>query len=511
MPGTYTSHIGLGPPTTKGVGRSGDTVLLSLAVVNRSMNYATWGTCRIVQVVTSLAAFDLMGKGGVMRRILSVLPIVLVLAVVATPVVMADTGGDEAAPVDLSSRSAINAYLSSIGVDPATAVFQSGSRNYAGPECPGSGWTCTKSTGAVVQMTSGSTSHNIFVCKPGSGAAGTCVIVQTNTSGTNTATCFEHNEAREAASQSCSITQSNTSGRNFATVVQSIRLRATGNATQDAAQKSQVTQNNGSGPNNSNVLQNVLASISDALAGGAVTQVQEGNQDTVVGQTSTTGTNTSILSQSILENVEAKGNTPINQAQNARDAGPNSDAEVTQTSSLSNGGKNFSFLNQVNILHGNAANAASATQRQGSSTGGLEGTVHQISSRPVESFARQVERQKLDASGIGSLTQIQIDPKRCCSHQENNPNNVWDIDQIAVQEARDDAIQVATAIGTCRTTGFCNIDQTHTQNGVTQTNSCEGQVCDEVFVTCDVKGEGEFCPEPSPSPSPTPTESPTKY
>ena len=44
---------------------------------------------------------------------------------------------------DLSSRAAIASYLQSIGVDPATVTWQQGLNNYAGPSCPGVGWTCT--------------------------------------------------------------------------------------------------------------------------------------------------------------------------------------------------------------------------------------------------------------------------------------------------------------------------------------------------------------------------------
>jgi hypothetical protein len=125
-----------------------------------------------------------------------------------------------------------------------------------------------------------------------------------------------------------------------------------------------------------------------------------------------------------------------------------------------------------------------------------------VSDKPSQSFNRQVERQTLDATDIDLLTQTQIDPKRCCSHQVDNPKNVWDIDQIAVQQAEDDAFQKASAFGDCETSGKCKVDQTHIQNGDVDTNSCSGSSC-HIAVECfRTGGEGsgeQFCVEPGPS------------
>jgi hypothetical protein len=413
-----------------------------------------------------------------MRRALAVVPIVFVMAAVVAPVVAADPGGGgrgaRAAPrreaIDLSTRAAINRYLSTIGVDRSDVVFQQGRRNYAGPNCPGKGWTCTEGTGAVVQTSRGSGSgsgNNIFVCHPASTGTNpgfnTCVIVQVSTTGTNRATCIEHDEQAEGSvSQSCSITQTSTSGRNFATVVQSIKMETSDHGTAEIA------------------------------------QTQEGHQDAGVAQTSTTGSNTSLLSQTIHQEAKAVSALTITQSQNAANAGPNSDAEVSQTSDQ---GKNLSTVLQVNVLHAKARGALEATQSQGSNSGGLEGTVHQVSDKPSQSFNRQVERQTLDAADIDLLIQTQIDPKRCCSHQVDNPKNVWDIDQIAVQQAGDHAFQEASAFGDCETTGKCTVDQTHIQNGEADTNSCSGNSC-HIAVTCFRGGESggeQFCVEPSPS------------
>src|SRR3954471_8838244 len=45
--------------------------------------------------------------------------------------------------VDLSTHAGAWHSLRAIGLDPRKVVIQQGRKNYAGPSCPGSGWTCT--------------------------------------------------------------------------------------------------------------------------------------------------------------------------------------------------------------------------------------------------------------------------------------------------------------------------------------------------------------------------------
>ena len=88
-------------------------------------------------------------------------------------------------------------YLSSLGLDPAGFVVQRGARNYAGAKCPGKGWNCTKAKRVLQIASSGGV--NAVVCAASSGSAHStagattvgCTIVQTSTSGSNTATCNE--------------------------------------------------------------------------------------------------------------------------------------------------------------------------------------------------------------------------------------------------------------------------------------------------------------------------------
>src|ERR1044071_4104166 len=55
------------------------------------------------------------------------------------------------AQVDLSTRAGVVHYLATLGFDPSGFVIQRGRHNYAGPKCPGKGWSCTRST-RVVQI-----------------------------------------------------------------------------------------------------------------------------------------------------------------------------------------------------------------------------------------------------------------------------------------------------------------------------------------------------------------------
>src|SRR5437764_15367760 len=68
--------------------------------------------------------------------------------------------------IDLSTRAGVTQYLVAHGIDPTGVVIQRGARNYAGPTCPGKGWTCTRAA-RVVQISSGSS--NQFQCSASDG------------------------------------------------------------------------------------------------------------------------------------------------------------------------------------------------------------------------------------------------------------------------------------------------------------------------------------------------------
>ncbi len=131
---------------------------------------------------------------------------ILMAALAAALVLVAGAGAGSQPPkaLDLTSPSAVDSYLLSIGVDPATVVRQVGRRNYAGPNCPGARWNCTTSTRVVQVSLPGGV--NKFVCEgqdpqnPGTNPdTNTCVIVQGGPD--NNALCQEQDTAEPAESQ----------------------------------------------------------------------------------------------------------------------------------------------------------------------------------------------------------------------------------------------------------------------------------------------------------------------
>jgi len=96
---------------------------------------------------------------------------------------------------DLSTLPEIASYLRSQGVNLKKVVIQRGARNYAGPNCPGMTWHCTRAAGIVVQAAQSGV--NRFECtpvadrEPGTVEPTTCVLFQWNVEGNNHATCRE--------------------------------------------------------------------------------------------------------------------------------------------------------------------------------------------------------------------------------------------------------------------------------------------------------------------------------
>src|SRR6185312_4726345 len=90
-----------------------------------------------------------------------------VLAALASAAVLTSSAGavtQGSAGPNLSTRAGVVQYLASHGIDARGIVVQRGSRNYAGPNCPGKGWTCTTAT-RVLQ--SGTT--NQYTCTASTG------------------------------------------------------------------------------------------------------------------------------------------------------------------------------------------------------------------------------------------------------------------------------------------------------------------------------------------------------
>src|SRR3954469_18003382 len=100
-------------------------------------------------------------------------------------------------------RLAVVVAALALGAAPALAsdplVVQTDGRNYAGPSCPGLGWTCTTSGNVIQTATPGG--RNVFVC-----TSDACTVPQTAVAGGNRARCVQQGAA---PSQSCTVVQVN--------------------------------------------------------------------------------------------------------------------------------------------------------------------------------------------------------------------------------------------------------------------------------------------------------------
>ncbi len=128
---------------------------------------------------------------------------------------------------NLSTRAGAVRYLRAIGVDPRGLVIQRGTRNYAGPNCPGAGWACTSTAHTVVQIAAAG-GRNTFFCTTGS-----CAVVQATTrSATRTsraltaAAAAPNNKATciktTGLTQSCTINQTSAKANNTAIIVENV-------------------------------------------------------------------------------------------------------------------------------------------------------------------------------------------------------------------------------------------------------------------------------------------------
>jgi hypothetical protein len=386
--------------------------------------------------------------------------------------------------VDLSTPAGIASYLLSKGIDPSTAIWQRGLNNYAGPSCPGVGWTCTSDTSVPVVQIALPAGINEVECEP---TFKKCVAVQTQKeSGQNVFRCYEKASGSPAVTQDCDIAQMGTSpGGNSAFIEQYIDQNS--GSTQTGTQTASVLQMNDVSRNFSHVLQRVSQSTSEGT-----TQGQEIHQSAIVTQTNESGDNASELTQSQDQKATASATGAIIQDQNAvqgtNSCGmvgqtPNMCADVTQTAIT---GRNTSHLGQSIDQNATAKSpAGNITQTQGSSAGGLEGLIIQNSSGVSTNSDRQDENQTLSATTTGILTQTQFGPVRCCLENGSNPNNSEGIVQVSTQKAGGGANQFNDLTGGCESSGHCSIDEKVVENQGTTTNSCDadGSGC-SIFITC---------------------------
>lgn len=369
---------------------------------------------------------------------------------VAVALVTASGAATGASPIgatlDLSSKAKVHQYLRSIHVNPKGVVIQRGLRNYAGPNCPGKGWSCTNTKRTVVQI-SKRRGKNMFRC-----TTARCAVVQISKSfADNTASCIK----TTGVTQSCAITQPNASGLNKA-VVWMDTGKLPGLA-QTVLYTASITQGPASATGSSNtnlacVHQSIFVDGStNNTKAASVTVTTEAHQSVVVNQNSRTGNNTvgnalkvgnsyvcdtsptsatSALSQSQDLYSLATGKGTVVQKQNAAPNGANLTVDIKQNQGSgffgNASGVNWASFKQTNNLTAIANAPAGATQIQSSNTtGGILAAVNQDSSNLSTAIAVQEETQCEDAAPSGlsstcdhtpdvipgySRTQIQFGP-----------------------------------------------------------------------------------------------------
>jgi hypothetical protein len=263
-------------------------------------------------------------------------------------------------------------------------------------------------------------------------ADGSCNIMQ-GPGQTNVAICVEYNSPRY---ELCRITQTNTDDNNYALVFQLYNQQ--GGSFQNAVQYGVVVQHNGTGSNLLGEFQVTNQFTNDP--GASQTQKAQqylGSDFDPTTQASTAGSNYALFDQN--SNQTGTSETAPTQDQNSNDVGVlnQTDYGATVSGAVS---KNVVIQTQFQALHGK-----------------------------------------------GGQTQT-VDPK-CCSVQGNALADRFNIAQFTTQWAGPFAIQNATSIGRCVTTGNCVVNQSSWQDGLNKTNSCSGTTCNTGF-TCTTFSEG---------------------
>jgi hypothetical protein len=392
------------------------------------------------------------------------------------------------AKIDLSTRGGVATYLASKGVSIKGIVIQRGAHNYAGPSCPGKGWTCTTAK-RVLQIASGNGNANVFTCTGGtSSGPGDCTIFQSaGGSASNSAKCYE--TASDAlVDQFCNITQRiNPGGTGSNTALIQQQVSTSTGTTQHAHQFGQVDQTSGSGSNTIQISQNATQSATGTDASGL--QQQDIHQEASVTQFSTTGANSAQVQQSQSLKGDAKGTGSINQLQNT-DGTVNSNAGFDQESTS---GSNTASLNQDNWYDAHVGKAATAHQQQGShDVSGEAVAFYQMSTGLDTVQSQQTEHQDLHAENVGTLTQEQYGPQWVDPNQGTNPNDRFNANQDSHQNASSPTNQEDKQFILCDTDGTCNVSQNIHQENVSQGNSCTGTGYCDVNNTV-VNGVGNNC------------------
>jgi hypothetical protein len=361
------------------------------------------------------------------------------LAVVTAATIMitaagAGTGHVAIAKIDLSTNAGVAKYLRSIHVNPKGVVIQRGARNYAGPNCPGKGWNCTRSQKVVQIATPGrarpSSGTRSFLAKP----------PPPPPPPTNVAKCSR----TTLSSQSCSVVQDAPAGTsNSAQVDETITQSGqTLNGSQDA----QITQTSVNGSNK--VQLNLKITQSASTGGASVSQSLTSSQNFSISQTSTMGGAQSIQVEESSTQTEAATNPTASGSQYA--------------------------------------------------SGDLFGDISQSSSGVSTAKIRQIHNVDQSADAGANVDQTVVDPFKCCATQGTNPNNTFGLIQSGFVKTMGDATPNITAVyeADCQSSGNCTVTETQNTNGTTSTNTssgstvntgfnCTGTTCTEEPITFD--------------------------
>ncbi len=206
--------------------------------------------------------------------------------------------------IDLSTNAAVKQYLRSLGISPRGVVIQRGVRNYAGPNCPGKGWNCTRSqrvvqiaTPARARPSAGTRSFfakpppppppvNVWKCSRSTGSSQSCSVVQSAPPGTSNSAQVDETITQSGqtlnGSQDAQITQTSTTGSNKV----QLNLKITQTASTGAASVSQsltssqnfnISQSSTSGAQSIQVEESSTQSETATNAAAAGTQYASGD------------------------------------------------------------------------------------------------------------------------------------------------------------------------------------------------------------------------------------------
>jgi hypothetical protein len=247
----------------------------------------------------------------------------------------------------------------------------------------------------------------------------------------------------------CTLNQSSTTQNNFAICVE----LSTANP---ASESCDITQTSTFGNNIAIIIQRVRQ------GGGTV---ESGEQNGSINQNSGAGSNLAATLQMFTQRFGNQNDDPTQ-----------TDQQNSSTFQTSTSGHNFKLLAQSSQQ--DAQSALGGTQSSGE-----DGTINQHSTGVSKALAFQNQHQGLTGGGVQSQT---IDP-RCCSQQDVNTGDVFQITQKADQRADGTApTQDSSTIGECDSTGNCTIDQTASTNAGSQHNHlvCTPGVFCSIGIVC---------------------------